>query len=161
PAWRYSRNVGIEGLNVAGRETARDARDRVASVLVIAQLALSLALVVAAGLLGRTFASLAARQLGFDASRVVVANISTQHADIAPRDREVVYKRLVDAERAVPDVTNAAVSFQTPIVSGAMLMQPIEAVSGSTPLTVGLGPRTSAALNIISPDWFRTLGIPI
>ena len=57
---------------------------RLSSGLVVAQMALSLVLVVAAGLLVRTFERLASVPLGFDNSQVLVVNVSATRARIDP-----------------------------------------------------------------------------
>jgi predicted permease len=159
PAWRAARAIDTDGLLDRSRQTG-GGRDRLSAALVVAQVALSLALVVAAGLLGRTFASLEARPLGFEASRVALVHLSSEHADIAPGDRDATYERIRQAVRGLPGVADAAISFQTPIVSGPMLMQPIEAVSDGPPLPpIARGPHSLAALNIVSPDWFDSLGV--
>jgi len=78
PALQASGVAPIEALKdrslaVAGRDGAG-----VRGGLVVAQVALSLVLVVAAGLFGRTFVSLTSLHLGFDPDRVLIVNVNAQ-----------------------------------------------------------------------------------
>ena len=73
----------------------------------VAQVALSVVLVVAAGLFVRTFASLATRPLGFDRDRVLVVSVNAHSAAIDPSQRLPLYERAREAVRALPGVAGA------------------------------------------------------
>ena len=79
-------------------------------------MALSLLLIVAAGLLTRTFERLAGAPLGFDRDRVLLATISAP--GVPGADRNVLYQRLVRAAASVPGVAAAGGSLNPPIVGG-------------------------------------------
>ena len=79
-------------------------------------MALSLLLVVAAGLFVRTFERLAHAPLGFDRDRVLLATITAP--TVPPADRNLLYQRLVRAARVVPGVAQAGGSLNPPIVGG-------------------------------------------
>ena len=70
-----------------------DRHGGLSSTLLVAQVALSLVLVVAAGLFVRTFAQLAATPLGFDADRVIVANINATRSSSPAATRPAFYRR--------------------------------------------------------------------
>ena len=70
--------------------------------LVIVQVALSLVLVVGAGLFLRSFAALAYRDLGFDRSRVLVAVVDARRSAAPAADRAAFYERFRDAVAAYP-----------------------------------------------------------
>ncbi len=76
PAFRASGVPPMEALKENGRVTSAGGRFRLANSLVVAQVALSVVLIVAAGLFVRTFVSLATRNLGFDRDRVLMANVT-------------------------------------------------------------------------------------
>jgi putative ABC transport system permease protein len=78
--------------------------------------ALSLSLVIAAGLFVRTFERLAHAPLGFDRDRVLVATITAP--TVPPADRNLLYQRLVRAAASVPGVAQAGGSLNPPIVGG-------------------------------------------
>jgi putative ABC transport system permease protein len=156
PAFRTSGVAPMDALKKQGRGTSSDGRASLTSGLVVAQVALSLVLVVAAGLFLRTFSSLATRQLGFDRERVVVVTISAQGATVDSAQRLPVYERAREAVGALPGVVDAALSLVTP-VSGASFSPHIE-VSGG----VSLPERESHSFgNLISPGWFATFGTPL
>ena len=159
PALYTSRAVPMDALKTHGAGRAGRARTRLASGLVVAQVALSLVLVVTAGLFARTWAALVTRELGFDRERVLLVNIDGQRARTDPVQRALVFERAREAVRALPGVANAAASIVTPLQGGGMVNQ-IE-VSGWTPVppTV-LGGIANTWANVVSPDWFTTLGIP-
>jgi predicted permease len=139
-----------------GRGTIGDPRPRLSSGLVVAQLTLSLVLVVAAGLFIRTFTSLASRPLGFDADRVLVATVSAQRTPIDPGQRVPAFERALQAVRLLPGVSYAAASLTTP-VSGRSLENQISVMdAGRTPDGKGV-----ALVNHVSPAWFRTFGTPV
>jgi putative ABC transport system permease protein len=156
PAFHASGVVPTDALKDQTRGTVGEARGGLASGLVVAQVALSVVLVVAAGLFVRTFWSLVTRPLGFEQSRVLLVMIDAQRATVDPRERLLLYARAREAVRALPGVAEAAVSLVTP-VSGVRINPPIE-VSGAVPLPKG---ERAAFINFITPGWFRTFGTPL
>ena len=157
PALRASGVAPIDALKQHARGTAGDTRTGLASGLVVAQVAFSLMLVVAAGLFARTLSSLTARPLGFDPSGVLLVDIDMGRAHIDPTERAALYQRARDAVLLVPGVTHAAVASLPPIAS-RIIGQSIQTVSGVPPF-----PPTGrmSALNVVSPGWFDTLGTPL
>ncbi len=160
PALRATRVMPMDALKQDGRATSADARGAFANGLVIAQVALSLLLVVTAGLFVRTFVSLSTRPLGFDSNRVLVVNLDAQHATIPARERAAIYERAREAVSTLPGVSSAALSGLTPIVGPQRptLGQPIEEVSGGVPQPPQGG---FSAVNIVSSGWLETLGTPL
>src|SRR5262249_43089395 len=115
PAFRAAGVAPIDALKEQGRGAAGDSRRPVASAPVLAQVALSVVLVVAAGLFMRSFNSLASVHLGFDRDKVLVVTINAQRASIAPTERIPAFERVAAAARAVPGVADAAMSVVTPV----------------------------------------------
>lgn len=123
--------------------------------LVSVQLALSLPLLVGAGLLVRTVYNLQHPDLGFQANRLLLARVDLSDVvhDVPRRDR--VLRALQDGIRRLPGVE--AVSFsQLGLFSGGISTAVIE-VSGQPPAVSGL----DSALDRVGPDYFTTLRIPI
>lgn len=123
------------------------------AALIVLQVALSVVLVVGAGLFLRTFSSLMTVPLGFEPDRVLMAVVNAADARVPPSERLVMFQRVRDAVRAVPGVADAAFSFLTP-VSGPILLRPIEGRTASER-------ERMSAVNLVSPGWFRTLGTRI
>ena len=123
------------------------------AALIVLQVALSVVLVVGAGLFLRTFWSLMTVPLGFEPERVLMAGVNAADARVPPSQRLLMFQRVRDAVRSVPGVADAAFSFLTP-VSGPILLRPIEGRSISER-------ERMSSVNLVSPGWFRTLGTPI
>src|SRR5262249_30445596 len=98
-----------------GRGAAGGRRAGLASSLVVAQVALSLMLVVAAGLFVRTFASLETFDLGFERDRALVVTINAQRTSIDPSDRFPAFERVLHRVHAPRGVADAALSVITPV----------------------------------------------
>ena len=166
PAFGASRVPPMEALKEQGPTFARGAAVgkrfalvghlNVASALVVAQVALSLVLVVAAGLFMRTFSSLANLHLGFDRDRVLLVAVNSLRTDIPAADRLPMWERLRQRVLAVPGVSAAAVSFVTP-VSGNTWNNRVD-VSGAVPLSER---QRISNFNAVTPGWFTTYGTPV
>jgi predicted permease len=172
PALRVGRGALSDVLKSVGRAGVESGRMRVADACVVAQVAISLALVVAAGLFLRTFVALAAAPLGFDADGVLLVDVNAQRAGIAPEDRLETYERIRQRVLALPGVASAAVSIVGP-ASGDVWSRLVD-VSGSRipPIDHSTGPegfgRTQAplpanepltAFNAVTPGWLTTYGM--
>jgi len=156
PAFRAADSAPIDALKEHGRSASGDARISMASGLVVAQVALSLVLVVAAGLFMRTFRSLASLQLGFHSDRVLVVTVNSQRTEIPPADRLAVFERIRQRVAAVPGVAAVGVSVVTP-VSGMVWNNRVQ-----VPGAVTLPERQSASnFNAITPGWLTTFGTPL
>ena len=155
PAFRAAAAAPIDALKEHGR-TAAGGRARIADGLVIAQVALSVVLVVAAGLFMRTFGALANLHLGFDSDRVLLVNVNAQRTEIPPSERLATWERIRQQVAAVPGVASAAVSFVTP-VSGMTWNNRI-AVSDAVDLPER---QRQSNFNAVTAGWFTTFGTPI
>lgn len=144
-----------EALKDGGRGVAGDRRFAVRGTLVIAQIAVSLLLVVAAGLFLRTFTALNRIHLGFEPASLLVVEVNLQPSAVAPEDRGALLERLNDAVAGAPGVTSAAVSLMTP-VTGAGWNNSV----GESPAARGDRSRMTW-LNATTPGWFETMGVPV
>jgi putative ABC transport system permease protein len=160
PAWRTSRVEPIEALKEQGRQTGAGlgARASVSSGLVVVQVALTLVLLVVAGLFIRTFERLAHASLGFDSDRLLVVNVSSSSSTIEVAGRIGLYQRLVDAATAVPGVSHAAGSIMAPFGLGASIQIriPAEAPAGTSG-----APLPKANFYVTTPGWIATYGLAL
>jgi predicted permease len=157
PALRAARAAPVDAMREQGRSTASGRRVGLAGALVVAQVALSLVLLVGAGLFVRTFTALAAAELGFEADRTLLVHVGTRRAgvDSAPA-RAALFERILEAARAVPGVSHAALSDLTP-GGGGMSNRRME-----FPGRPALAERERLVhLNLVSPGWFAALGTPL
>jgi putative ABC transport system permease protein len=152
PALRASRVQPNEALKEQGRGVVGE-RFGLGNLLVVMQVALSVILVVAAGLFVRTFSSLANVNLGFDQRAVLIANIDAQRLQLDPSQRPEFFERLRQTAANVPGVTSAALSRVTP-VSGSTWNNVVE-IPGA-PARPERERMTN--INLLSSSWFTTMG---
>ncbi|MEO6526612.1 MAG: ABC transporter permease [Gemmatimonadaceae bacterium] len=157
PALRAARVDPSEAMKEQGRATSSGRRVGLAGSLVVAQVALSLVLLIAAGLFVRTFASLASVDVGFERDRALLVHIGTRRAGVDDSvARAAMYARILETARAVPGVSHAALSELTP-VGGPMANFPME-----FPWIPEHDKRERAVMmNVVSPGWFAALGTPV
>jgi predicted permease len=125
--------------------------------LVATQVALSLVLVVAAGLFVRTFQKLGEVPLGFDSDRVLVVSVNASRSTVDVTDRSAFYARLAAAVRRVPGVADAAASLNTPVNRGVTLVADFKPIGGrDVPPT-----DRRSIVNLVTPGWFDTYGSAI
>ena len=163
PALRAARVAPVDALKEQGRGLSADTRVNLSSGLVVVQVALSLVIVVAAGLFVRSFKNLITLPLGFDTDRVLLVNVNVARTHVSAGDRIALFERLTREASAAPGVANAASSLITPVVGGGMV--DVVRVPGA-PLSLqamnnGRLAEHSTFLNYITPGWFRTYGTPI
>jgi predicted permease len=151
PALHAARVPNGEVLRSGGRGTEHG-RVSLSAGPIVAQVAISLVLVAAAGLFVRTLDRLARVPLGFDPNGVFVITVNTAHPVGEPAARLLLHRRIIDAIAAVPGVTHAAGSVWTPMGGG-----------GGGLLTDARGRRAEldraadrVAFNFVSPGWFDT-----
>jgi len=125
--------------------------------LLVAQVALSLVLVVAAGLFVRTFQKLGEVPLGFDSDRVLVVRVNASRSTVDSTMPSGSYERLLGAVRAVPGVAQAAASLNTPVNRGVTFVTDFRSVGGRD---VPFNERRSI-VNLVTPAWFETYGAAI
>ncbi len=129
------------------------------SGLVVAQITLSLVLVLIAGLLGRTFLALATRNLGFDRDHVLVARINAHSAPLEAAQRLQMFDAVREGVRTLPGVAGAALSMQTPPFDGTFVL-PLER-AGSASLRTMPAEARRVILDFVGPGSFDTFGTPI
>jgi putative ABC transport system permease protein len=156
PALRASRADPMDALKEHTRGAAGDSRPGLAGGLVVAQVALSLVLVAMAGLFVQTFTSLVRRDLGFARDEVLVVLIENRRASDDTRQRGPAYERVRAAVRAVPGVSDAALSNLTPLAD--LVFDPPIDVSGGRPMS---SRERSTYAYLVTPRWFNTFGIAV
>ncbi len=158
PAVRATRVQPNEVLKEHGRSVSGDGQFRLGHALVVGQVALSLVLVVGAGLLMQTFASLATLNLGFDRDPVLVVSTNAKNSGASAAQRNDLIERIREAVSALPGVDKVGLSTLTPLISSGAVTVEIDDVA-SRPIQSEEDRQVSA--NRVSPGWFGTLGTPI
>ena len=144
----------MDALKADRRRGSGSGRMHGFSVVLVAQVAVSLLLVVAAGLFGRTFQQLTHASLGFDDDRLLVATVRTPATP--PGDQSEVRHRLARAVASIPGVAAAAGADQAPLLFSYPAF-PLS-LSGVVPLQ---GPEALTYLVSITPRWFEAYGMPM
>ncbi len=141
----------LEALRVrelAGGGTASRVRD----VLVVAEVALAVVLLAGAGLMARSFMNLQGRDVGFDADRLLLLDV-TPPASTSPLR---FYPLLMERLAALPGVAAVGGGSRLPF-AGANSAN-VFAVEGRT---YAQGDQPDTDFRVVTDDYFRTLGIPI
>jgi putative ABC transport system permease protein len=126
PALQSARRNLVASANLGGRSgTAGRSQTRLRSGLVIAQVALSIVLLLGAGLLMRTFMKLAGVDLGFDTRNLLVAGVTfPPDRSAATPDHRTFYRDVLDRVQALPGVQSVAASSAMATLAG--LESPLE-----------------------------------
>ena len=154
PAIRAAHVAPVDALKEHSR-TPQGAAGRWATALVVSQVALSLLLVVSAGLFLSTFEQLAHVSLGFDRERTTVITLTAP--TVPATERNAFYHRLVRTLANVPGVAH---------VGGAMNPPLIGTLHGDLVLThAGVAPPPGAPVvaqgTDVTPGWLAAYGLPI
>ncbi len=160
PALGLKRLAAGDALKNSGRGIAGDGRFSVRGTLVVAQIAVSFALVVAAGLFLHTFASLNRLPLGFVPEPLLVAELNLQPGGGPPQERGARVERLRDAATSVPGVRSAAVS-STRLLTGGGWSTGIVGIGDGPMVRLRSVGRPMLWLNATTPGWFEAMGIPL
>ena len=159
PALQASRPDLNETLKEGARDSGGGAGgQRVRGALVIAEMALSVALLIGAGLLLRSFSKLQDVKLGFEPENLLTMRISLP-LNRYQGDPEAwgFYTRLLREVKALPGVQDAALTSLAPLGGGGTSGE--VQIPGRAAAPDGSMP--SSAWRVVSPGYLRTLGIPL
>ena len=161
PALRASRPT-LQGVLGATRNAGGDlTRRRLSELLVVAQIALGVVLVVGAGLLIKSFWRLHQVELGFSIDRVIATDIPMPSfsSDSAARAAEF-YGAVLDRAASTPGVTAAALASVLPFGGATSVYHSFAAEIEAHPTPPG-GSAQMIVRTEVTPDYFRAMGIPL
>jgi predicted permease len=124
------------------------------SSLLVMQVALSVVLLVGAGLFVRSLSNASAHRLGYDADRVLFATMRMRGVQLTPPERTVLFDRIEAAARSVPGIV--AVTHAQSVPFSGNDMRPL-----ASPGVDSVSSRGRFILQIGSPDYFTTMGTRI
>jgi predicted permease len=153
PALRVSAYAPAAGSALAESRTA-GRRSRLAPALVVAQIALTMILLVGGGLFMRAMVRAAAIDPGFDANEVLTADFNLEPSGYSEARRLQLQTAVIDRLQATPTVDAAAVAALVPL-DFSRLNEGDFKVPGQT------GEALSPFVNLVSPGYFRTLDIRV
>lgn len=156
PALTLSRS-GPASLVRSGAGQSVRGRGRLQRAFVALQLALSVVLLVGAGLLSRSFARLTAVNPGFVTERLLVVRAALPRTVVRDETARVEYsRRALERLATLPGVTAAAGGTTTPFIGNSSTTVEIE---GMAPTPEGR--QREVQRRVITPNYFSTLGIPL
>ena len=151
PALRASSMDASEALKSAGpKSSASRAERRLLAGVTMAQTALTLALLVGAGLLIRTMINLSQVQAGYDSTHILSMTVTAVQGDW-----EVFHRRALDRVSAVPGVQHAAFAWGVPL-TGNNWPVPTEIEGQTAPAKPS--DRTVLPFRAVTPDFFQVMG---
>jgi predicted permease len=153
PAVQASDPDVTQSLKAGGRE-GNPHRSRLRSTMLIVQGALSVVLLIGAGLFVRSLHNVRALDLGLDVSRIIWVRMETRGTAVPRVEREALLRRMEERARSLPSVENAARTATVPFRQsiGEDLFAPgVDSVNR----------RGEFYLNAVSPSYFATTGTRI
>ena len=155
PAWQLAK-ASVNNALKAHSRTLMTGRLRLPRALVVVQIGLSLTVLVAAGLLGRSLTNLRTINIGFNRENLVYASVNPWSAGYKPEQVNQYVERLRARLAAIPGVSRVATIEERPLSGNA----------NATAVNIPGRPyrqdgSDSVLINHISDDLFETLGVPL
>ena len=159
PALRFSRSELSDILKENTRSaSSSSSAGRLRTLLVVSEVALALVLLVGAGLMVTGFRNLLTVEMGFDRTRVLTFHVTLPAEKYQNNDQvRGYYDRLVQEMQSLPGVES--VGCVTSLPSGWSWNWTEYAAEGRPPASAS--ERPSAISQIVTPDFFRTLRVPL
>ena len=152
PALRATRADPSGALKEQSRSVTLS-RSRLSRALIVAQVAVSLALLVGAGLFLKTLANLRGVDVGFNPQQMLLFQMDSTRSGYDPEESVALYARIGDGVRALPGVRSVAMA-QTALLGGGVWMSTVH-VEGRT------GAGEVAHMMTVVPGFFETMEIPL
>ena len=156
PALHASRVNVQEALKEASRGSTGTGQ-RLRAGLLVAEVSLSLVLLIAAGLLLTSFARLQRVEPGFEPDGVFTAQLALPPQRYNNEKLVAFYEQLYQRLSAIPGATTAALTDRLPL-TGAQTPAPVAVMGRPLP---PMSERPHANRHLVSPRYFTTLAIPI
>lgn len=156
PAVQAFRTTPQEALSDASARSGTGRRQRrVRDILIVSEVALSMILLLHAGLLLRTIYNLRNVPLGFEPRNLIVAQLPLFNSGHLGGDMmQAVQRPLLEQLQQTPGVQHAAISSILPLNPNSNAQIPVEVFGSTDPSQQG----SMAELRVVSPDIYRALG---
>src|ERR1700735_1937519 len=157
PAWRSSHAPAVEVLKAESASISGGSRNRkLLSGPVVAQIALSLPLLICSGLFLRTLRNLAGANPGFEQDHILTASVGLNIAGYSREEEQVIRHKILDRVSALPGVKVASLTDWIPMTLGH---------KGEDAYPEGYVPHPHESLQVyhaeVAPRYFESLHIPI
>jgi len=158
PALQVSKPNLSDSLKESGRTTAGVQRSRLRSSLVVLEIAMSLVLLIGAGLMIRSFAKLSALSPGFNPDNVLTMGVSLFPSGYPDDDKVAAsYSQMLERLNSVPGVQSAGTIGDLPF-SGSNMSDNFT-IEGRPPVSKQDQPLTEC--RVVSPRYFESMNIPL
>jgi predicted permease len=156
PAWRAMHTPVNSGLKESAHSATQGSGNLSGKILVVVQIALSMLLLVGAGLFIRTLTNLNRNRLGFQPDNIVLFEIQAPGTRYpAPKDL-ALYRQIEDRLASAPGIRSVTLS-KNPLIAGN--------VSNDDFVPDGLPPKLNGPVyvddNVVGQSFFAIMGIPI
>jgi putative ABC transport system permease protein len=156
-AWRISRTSARGIVQEISSRSVSSFSPRLRKLLVISEVALTMLILINAGLLLRSFQQLLQERLGFDPQNVLSLEIAPPETRYPDRQkRDALYQQIIERVGALPGVAHAGIVNYLPIFSGSFII-PAKLQEPVVPPELGI----SFTYRVASSDYFNTMRIPI
>jgi putative ABC transport system permease protein len=149
PAWAVSSANPNESLG-EGERGSTSSRSRSRSILIATEVALSLVLLIGAGLMVKSFSKLTRVDPGFIPERLLIFDVGPSFTDEARQT--IFYQQILDRLQSVPGVERAAAVSRLPL-SGGNSSRSFNLPGTTTGYT--------SDIRVATPEYFHTLGLPL
>jgi putative ABC transport system permease protein len=158
PAIRAARVTLLDAITTGARSSALRSSRRVSDMFVVSQFALSLILLVGAGLLLRSYRELSGLDLGYRPDNVLLGRISLPYPQYGTATVvRALHARLIDRIQALPGVSDVGIASRVPLTRG----NPQSNVVGEGREPKPGEPVLVANARTVTPGYFRAIGTPL
>jgi macrolide transport system ATP-binding/permease protein len=151
PALQMSKTDLIPALKDARGSSGRESRSRLRSALIVGQVALSLLLLVIAGLFLRTLRNAQAINVGFSYENLLTAKLDLGRQGYTEEQGLVFYRQLLERAGNLPGVQSA----------GLALSVPLEGNNYGNTVALNDGRQINIRYNVVTPRYLEMMGIPL
>jgi putative ABC transport system permease protein len=153
PAWQHVR-LNLNTTLKEGARMAGGSARRLRQLLVVAEIALALLLLIGAGLMIKSFVRLQQVAPGFDAQRALTMELNLAPAKYARAEQRTAFlQQVLERLKALPGVEVAGATHRLPLRGNSGMGYQIEGRPASAP-----GGRDRVNFRSVTPDYFRTIG---
>ncbi|MGB7199314.1 MAG: ABC transporter permease [Acidobacteriaceae bacterium] len=153
PAWFSSNEQPVNAMRSANRST-QDRSSLLQRSLVILQAALSVVLLIGAGLLGKSLNKLQHQNLGLETHNRVIVDMNPLKAGYKPEQLQGLYQQIEDKFHAMPAVDRVGLTLYTPLNGDIWSFYAYVQGRGAP----GSGQNSNTLFNRASPEYFKAVG---
>jgi predicted permease len=151
PALQLSKPDLIPALKDARGSSGRESRSRLRSALIVGQIALSLLLLVSAGLFLRTLRNAHAINVGFSYENLLTAKLDLGRQGYTKEQGSVFYQQLLERAGNLPGVQSSSLA----------LSVPLEGNNYGNTIALNDGRQINIRYNLVTPGYLEMMGIPL